>query len=608
MSEGALTNQARAPLSLPAARRVAALAIHREAAAALLVAAIFVLLTALTWLSWGDLSQDTGYDWVAADRVSSGQVPYSDFPYYYGPLGLALLSTVFAVLGANAAAATAFGIAVAAAAIALTYFLARQVAAPAGALAAAALACGAAVATDNKGLIEPHTVSASLAVVTALAALAAAARYALRPRRPALVTAGVAAGLTCLTRPEFAAAVLVALGLWLGLRALGAGGTPRRVALREARDCLLPALAIPLVAYGLLALIAGPAQLTDSLLARDELRAGASDVLRASAPLTAGSFAELLADLLVYAAGAAALVGLGRAFDGSRRARRAALAIALIAAIGLLAVLLARPEALRSRLDLAYAWIPAGALLATGLLVLRGRRSDAWRAQDQVALLVAAFLAVLAAKTYAAFAPEPNPVRAQAAMYALPFAAVFLVWLHCTALAGERRGVRLAGLSWVAALAFAGLILTVHDARDETATVSGPGGTVAVPAGQAGPLQGVLDAMRTRTRPGEPVLLAPQLSALYVLGDRPDPLPQISLLPGALATAGDESQAIARLRDVRLVAIDQRARSEYGQGVFGVTYHRQLGAWLRREFELVKTYRGAGSGAMTIDLWQRSAT
>jgi hypothetical protein len=609
MTHGTATEPARAPLALPApARRTLALALHRDAAAAVLLAGLFVVLAALTWRTWGDLSHDTGYDWVAADRVASGELPYSDFPYYYGPLGLALLSAAFAVFGSSAAVATAFGLAVAAAAIALTFALARHVAPLAGALAAAALACCAAIATANKGLIEPHTVSASIAVLTALAALVAAARYAARPQRATLVAAGVAAGLACLTRPEFALAVLAALGLWLALRILGAGDPPRDVALREARDCLVPALAIPLVTYGLLALLAGPERLADSLLARDELRAGASEVLRAAAPLTAGSFVELAADLLLYGLGAAALVGLGRALDSSRRARRAVFAAGLLAAAALAAVLLARPEALRSRLDLAYAWIPAGALLATGFLVQRGRHAGTWRPADQAALLVSAFLAVLAAKTYAAFTPEPNPVRAQSAIYALPFAAVFLVWLHGRALAGDRRGVRIVGLAWVSALAIAGLALSVHDARDESARVSGPGGTVAVPAGQAGPLQAVLDAMRTRTGAGEPVLLAPQLSALYVLGERPNPLPQISLLPGALATAHDEAQAIARLRDVRFVAIDRRPRSEYGQGAFGVTYHRQLGAWLRREFELVKTFRGAGDGALTIDIWQRSAS
>jgi hypothetical protein len=584
------------------------LAAHRDAIAAVLSGVVLVVLAGLTWQAWGDLSHDTGYDWVAADRLASGELPYADFPYYYGPLGVALLSVVVAAFGSSVAVVTGFGLAVAAAAVALTFALARRVSTPAGALVAAALASCAALATANKGLVHPHTVSASVAVMTSLAALVAASRYAAGAGRRWLIVAGIAAGATALTRPEFAVAALIALGGWLGIRLAGTSGPDRRAALRDLRDCAALALGIPLLAYGLLAVVAGPADLSDSLLARDELRAGASDVLKSAAPLTASSFAELLASLAVYAAGAAALVAIGRALDGGPRARRVALAVGAVAAFGFLAVLVARPEALRSRLDLAYAWIPAGAVLAIWYLIRRRGAERAWDPADQAALLCSAFLAVLAAKTYAAFDPQPNPERAQSAIYALPFAGVFLAWLHCRALPAGRPGVRLAGLAWIAALALAGLVLTAQDGRDETGVVSGPGGSLAVPEGQEEPLQAVLDAVRASTRPGEPVLFAPQLSALYVLADRPNPLPQISLLPGALATPSEERAAIARMSDVRVVAVDRRARSEYGQGAFGVTYHRQLGDWLRQEFELTKTYRGVGDGAMTIDLWQRSAS
>ena len=63
----------------------------------------------------------------------------------------------------------------------------------------------------------------------------------------------------------------------------------------------------------------------------------------------------------------------------------------------------------------------------------------------------------------------------------------------------------------------------------------------------AGAYRGALAAVTNLTRPGEPVLFAPQLSALYVLSGRVDPLAQISLLPGALPSVPAEQQAIARL-------------------------------------------------------------
>ena len=47
---------------------------------------LFVALAVLTWGTWGDLGQDTGYDLVAGTRVAHGELPYVDFVYYYGPL------------------------------------------------------------------------------------------------------------------------------------------------------------------------------------------------------------------------------------------------------------------------------------------------------------------------------------------------------------------------------------------------------------------------------------------------------------------------------------------------------------------------------------------
>ena len=104
------------------------------------------------------------------------------------------------------------------------------------------------------------------------------------------------------------------------------------------------------------------------------------------------------------------------------------------------------------------------------------------------------------------------------------------------------------------------------------------------------------------------MLLAPQLTALYTIADRSNPLPQISLLPGALATPADEQAAIERLRDVDVAVIDTRPFGEYGHGAFGTTFDRRLGAYLRGEFRRVTTFRGSGGGAASLELWQRSAS
>ena len=35
----------------------------------------FAVLVAVTWGTWGDLAHDTGYDFVAAQRIADGQLP-----------------------------------------------------------------------------------------------------------------------------------------------------------------------------------------------------------------------------------------------------------------------------------------------------------------------------------------------------------------------------------------------------------------------------------------------------------------------------------------------------------------------------------------------------
>jgi hypothetical protein len=120
--------------------------------------------------------------------------------------------------------------------------------------------------------------------------------------------------------------------------------------------------------------------------------------------------------------------------------------------------------------------------------------------------------------------------------------------------------------------------------------------------------RGALDAVARHTRPGDPILLAPQLSALYVLASRPNPLPQISLLPGALVPGTGEQAAIATLtkENVRLAIVDRRPLSEYGQGAFGSSFDRELGSWLGTDFERITTLAPTdGRGGHTLDVWLR---
>lgn len=575
-----------------------------------LAVAVVVLLVVVSWNTWGDLAHDTGYDLVAAQRIADGQAPYVDFTYIYGPLGVALLAGVYAVVGGSLGAAVALGLVLTASALVLTYALARELTARDGASLAVILTAGAALGTGNISFVMAHSLSAPTAVVLALGALLAAAHATRTKGRAPFAVAGVLAGLVALTRPEFTLAIDGALGLWLVLRVVQASGD-RRARIGDAGLCLGLAAAVPLIVYGVFATqMSGRSLLSDNLFPSEQLRAGGSTVLRSSAPLTAASFAHLALWLLVAVAAAGVLVAAATAFERRARDWRRPLAIVCVLALGLLLVVLAaNPEAVRSRVEWGYHWIPAGALVALIALVWMGRRKGhVWAPREQVALLCTAFLAVLAAKTYAAFDPHPNPAFPQFATYAMPFAAIWLAWLALEVLPRGNGAVRMASLAVLAGLALISVTLVLHDARAETFTVSGPHGTIAASPAQGPAYQGALDAIVARTKPGDPVLLAPQLTALYTLSGRTDPLPELSLLPGALPTPASEEAAIARMRDVDVAVIDRRPLTEYGHGRFGTTFDTRIAAWLRSNFHRTATFAGAGPSAATLDLWERTTT
>ncbi len=336
------------------------------------------------------------------------------------------------------------------------------------------------------------------------------------------------------------------------------------------RLLLAPALAIPAVVYGALAAVAGAHRLVfENLYPVDFLESAGNAMIKSRMPMTVSSFAEVGGKLALYAAGCAALV-----LVASRIAKGGRLATVLVAACAFGVVVfvagsLVKPDGLRDGMYYLYGWIPAGAVIALALLVRRyRRRAGDWAAARQVELTTVAVLAVLALTTYASFVV--HGWRPQMAVYYIPFAAVLLARLHLVELSRNRAGYVL-GVLWIAFLVGAGAGLTLKDARAESVTVRGPGGAIAETPAEARLYQSALDAIATRTEPGEPILVAPLMTGLYPLSDRTSPLPEISLLPGALPTKADERAAIARLEqaDVRLVITDNREWPGYGHTSFG---------------------------------------
>ncbi len=582
----------------------------------------FAALTALTWRKWGVPEIDAGAELTTADLVKHGAVLYQDVRYYYGPLGLYALALSFKVFGTSFTTAYAFGLAQAAAICALFYALARQWLAPLAAGLASAVVMAIGFSGTAFNFVLPHTNSGTIGLLCLLAMLLALARER-------LTLAGTAAGLVCLTRPEFAAVALAALAAF-AIACWRFDG--RAAALAAAWRMALPALAIPALVYGWFALRVGLHDLVgENLWPTKFVKVGAKTE-QSWMPLTAASVVGLAARAAIYLGLLAALVAT---VESWRRRRRGAarllacwpLAVALavcalldgaLRASGLLAGQREAIEEESRHLMLGMSWLPALALALAAVAAVRlwrrgssplerlgdttlgqsgegGRHSNAsltvpqdsvpggggeempgpgWPA-DLALIVVAAGLGLRAYNaftTYGSYAPY----------FAAPL--VLLLGILHARVAERRPQARVAtlGVLGLVAVGMAAYALGGQYSH-YTTPVHTPRGTFVTTAAAALALQAAVQQIDALSRPGQPVLAAPVDGGLYFMADRRPALRELSLLPGLIASPAEERAAIARVRGehVALAVVGAREFASWGTPTFGVSYDPLLGAYLR---------------------------
>lgn len=584
---------------LRGARSAALQSSRRETAlAAGAVSLLCAVLVYLTWHRWGGIDTDSGYDIAAGTRVAHGQLPYADFVYYYGPLAPMLAGLAVWIGGSGMAAAAVLGFCVGAAILSSVFILSHRLAGPFGAFVATSLTAAIGFSASEFGFVLPYTFADPLGLLCVLLMFLAIGRFLRTDRRIYLALGGVALGCAGLTKPEFFVAGLAAVVLWLAVRA-------RREGFRaaDALALLVPAAAVVGAVYGFfLTRVSLHTLVYVNLYPVRELRAAADVALRAHAPLTVHSFIVIAGRLVLYAAGCAVLVLAGRVLGRTRRITLA-WGVCAFALLVVVAASFADPEALRTGLKFVYGWIPVGAWIATAwLAVAIWRRRRAWDTRTQSLLLVFGCLAVYSVTVYGSFfmfAPHP-----QMAVWVMPFVALLLVELHVGLLGSSRRAWIL-GAAWLVFVVGAGIGLTLKDASAKSALVRGTGGVIAESPPVAAVYNEAIKRIDMLTKPGEPILVAPVNTDLYILANRPSALNRISLLPGALPAAADQRAVIAQLerKHVRLAVTDRREFVEYGQGHFGGSFDRLLAAWLHRNFVHVTTLQAPH--APTLDVWLR---
>ena len=573
------------------------------------VALLTIALAVITWGTWGDLNSDTGYDVVAGARVAHGALPYRDFIYYYGPLAPAVAGLASLVGGAGFWPLVVVGFPVALAILALTFVIASILAGRVGAVLATTITAAVAFIPDNFNYVLPHTLDATLGTLLVLAMLLAIWRFAVTSRSHWLPVIGSLVGLALLTKPEPAAAALIATGSWVAL-----GVIRRTVDRRGVAAVVIPAIGIPALVYGTILTLVSPHRLLlENLYPVDVFRAGGNVEVHGRMPLTLTSFVHLGGKLVLYAVGAAAIVLVGRALE--TRLRRVVLAAIPFVTIAVIAAALVKPEALRHGLQYAYGWIPAAALIAAIAIGWRLVRAQTnWTAEIQLAFAGAVALTALAATTYPGF--FPHAPHEQMAAYYMPLAAIFIVCVHLRLL-GRTPATYAAGVAWLAFLAAAGVGLTLKDANVESATVHGVNGAISATPAEAHLYRGALAWVNKTTHHGEPIFVAPMMTGIYALSGHESPVQELSMLPDALPHVADEQRTIRALdtAHVRLVITDDRAWPGYGQTTFGASFDRVLATWIRAHFNRVGTVHVPSNSNVeglqpprTLSIWVRRGT
>ncbi len=568
-----------------------------DRAAGMVIAAVVIVLSAVSWRRWGNPVIDPGYDLtVAADYVGEGIVPYRDVTYYYGPAGLYGLTAAFGLFGTSFATAWAYGYAITLSITATYYALARQWLEP----LTAALASAGVVAIGFSGtafnFVLPHTNAATVGLLAVLLVLLAVARG-----RPGL--AGAALGLAALTRPDMlVAAAVVATGAVAGRwRAEG-----WRAAGADAAWMCVTAVAVAAPVYVALAAVVGPERLlTDNLFPQGFLAGGGGNFYANWAPLSLTSGVALGTRALVYGALLAGLAGTvvcARRAAGARRALAlwplAAAVAALLALDGLARALGLFPgtrgviETEVRQLLIGMSWLPALAFAAAawGIVRLLRRRGPplgrSWPG-DLALLLGAGALAFVA---YNEFTTN---------VYATYYAALPLLVAAVAhrRLADARPEISVAALGALGliALGLAGhawwLFYRVQDAPVRTARGTYLASREAAPA-----VQGAVRYVRARS-PGDSALLAlPAEPGLYFMTDRRPALRVLNVFPGTLPTVADQRAALREIAAARppLAVVGRRNFTNYDSGAIGDAYARVFMAGIDAAFRPVAAFGAPG--------------
>ncbi len=179
--------------------------------------------------------------------------------------------------------------------------------------------------------------------------------------------------------------------------------------------------------------------------------------------------------------------------------------------------------------------------------------------------------------------------------FMLPAALMMLTYVcvwRLPALLRRPSAVRWAGRLGVVALlawtAGAGVVTTRRAARGLVYPVVTGRGTMLMGPNRGRAFAEAIRFVDRETRPGDPVAVLPEGTAILFLTDRRNPLNEEAAIPGML----NEGRAIRQLESsgTRLILLTDRSTDEYGAHAFGRDYDRHTMEWIASRFRVCAVF------------------
>lgn len=583
----------------------------------------------LTWRAWTHPYVDFGRELYVPWQMLEGRALYRDLAYLNGPLSPSLNAALFGLFGVSLTTLLCANAAVLAGVALLLRGLLRRIADEWTVLLGNVVfllvfAFGQATESGNNNFLCPYSHEMTHGLLLGLACLESLLRWIESRRLRWCLAAGLALGLTALTKPEFFLATLATclaallVDAFARRRAL-AHSSRRRPVWTAAAALATAACAPPAVAWFALSTHMPARVAADGLLRA--LRSsfdprlaqlpfyrfvmGLDDLPKSLALMGAGlvlsALLVLVAACVGFGVGRLVARGDGRRDAGVRRAP--------------LAPLLASGAALVVGVSLSFAgaevWTVAARawpLLVLAALVLAARRAsravpdvpDGRRAAAGVLWSVFAF--VLLGKILLKAGPAHYGFVLAAPAALLVLVAAF-DWIPR---ALEPRGVsrfacRAVLLGVVGGGVASSVQTTLWCAEVRTAMVGVAGDRLRARPETAAVVNGLLSAIEQQARPADTLAVLPEGCMLDYLLRRTNSTPYTSVMPPELAIFGEPAITAAfAAHPPDLIALLPRDVAVYGRTGFGQDFGLELWAWLRAHYDEVAEVPGSG--------WEQAAT